>query len=127
MFRATGKGEVDVVYATSDAVNVRLYNFDFDDINPGTKLKGAHVDFLDQNIVQLLKYDRGAVWLTGSASRIGDANYNMALSKVRVERVAAYLRTRGVTPGQMQLDAIGEEQAQRHALDDPRDRAVILW
>ena len=35
--------------------------------------------------------------------------------------------TRGVAPGQMQLDAIGEEHAATHALDDPRDRAVILW
>jgi hypothetical protein len=127
MFRATGKsGKIDVEYWEPEGVKVWLYDFDFDDIDESIKLKPGHVDFLARKILPLLTDDRGYVWLWGSASRIGDAAYNMALSDVRVKRVAAYLMTRSVTAGQMVVNAIGNELTAQHTLDDEHDRAVIL-
>jgi hypothetical protein len=100
-----------------------LYNFDFDDM-ASTTLKSEHANFLSTSVVPILAKDRGRIWLRGSASSVGDSNYNKQLSQVRVNRVAAYLRANGVNDEQMQLEAVGEELANKQPADDERDRAV---
>lgn len=62
----------------------------------------------------------------GSASRSGPNAYNMELSKRRVRNIASVLRARGIFDRQTQLEAIGEEEAQTHALEEEKDRAVEL-
>jgi hypothetical protein len=52
--------------------------------------------------------------------------HNLELSKRRVRNIAMILRGAGVLERQMQLEAIGEEQAQAHAPEDAKDRAVSL-
>jgi OmpA family len=132
MFHETGPGEVDV-YADFSGVGVLkalLYNFDFDDFADlkYRALKVKHASFLADNVVPLLEDNRGNIWMQGSASRIGSNAWNMELSQTRVGRVANFLSTRGIASEQMQLDAVGEELAAKHAdEDDPRDRSVTLW
>jgi hypothetical protein len=82
----------------------------------------------------MLENDRGQIWIgrnirwmQGSASRIGEAGWNMVLSQARTGQVQAFLADNGVGLDQMQTDAIGNELTAKHALDDPRDRAVKLW
>lgn len=131
MFRATGPGQVEVYDAFSGAgiLKALLYNFDFDDFADlkYRPLKIEHANFLATTVVPLLENDKGNIWTQGSASRIGSNAWNMTLSQTRVGRVANLLSTKGITAEQMQLDAIGEEGAVKHAEDDPRDRSVLLW
>jgi hypothetical protein len=64
--------------------------------------------------------------MQGSASKTGTNQYNMDLSKRRVNNIASILRTHGVLDRQMQLEAVGEELAQAHVMEDELDRAVDL-
>jgi hypothetical protein len=129
MFRATGPGQVEVIADGVGYINALLYNFDFDDFAEFKyrELKAAHATFLEDKVVPLLANDRGNIWMEGSASKIGTKAWNMDLSRTRVGRVATFLSTRDITMEQMQLDAVGEERAQKHGEDDPRDRGVQLW
>lgn len=127
MFHGTGFGKVDVDtrYSSPGMLKALLYNFDFDDIrSQGLKLE--HASFLAEKVVPLLANDRGRIWMRGSASRVGAKGYNLSLSHVRVERVAAFLAKHGVSPDQMQLEAVGAELTTGHAADDERDRAVAF-
>lgn len=127
MFRATGLGktEIDDKYSSPGMLKALLYNFDFDDMK-STSLKTEHTRFLTERVVPLLAKDKGHIWMRGSASQIGADSYNMALSKVRVGRVADFLTSAGILRAQMQLEAVGEELAVGHAKDDERDRGVAL-
>lgn len=127
MFRATGPGkfEVDAKYSSPGILKALLYNFDFDDMKK-TTLKQEHSQFVTDRVLPLLAGDKGRIWMQGSASRIGADAYNMTLSKVRVRRVADFLKDGGIAETQMQLDAVGEELAAKHGPDDERDRGVAL-
>jgi hypothetical protein len=133
MFRATGpaKVEVDVDWSSVGAVKALLYNFDFDDFadRKFRPLKPEHVAFLADRVVPLLENNKGNIWLQGSASRVGTNDWNMVLSQTRVGLVAAYLADHGVNWDQIQVDAVGEELANKlkHSEDDPRDRSVTIW
>jgi hypothetical protein len=129
MFRATGQGKVDERFSTPSFLHAVLYNFDFDDFIglQYRPLKQEHRAYLQQHVVPMLDDDQGAVWMQGSASRIGTNDWNMTTSRARVSRVAAFLAEHGIAGEQMQLDAIGEENAATHAEDDERDRSVRLW
>jgi hypothetical protein len=127
MFRTTGPGkvEVDRRYSSPGITKALLYNFDFDDMH-SSLLKPDHRHFLAEWVLPPLAKNRGHIWMQGSASRIGAAGYNKTLSHARVSRVAAFLEGKGVAPQQMQLNAVGAELAAGHALDDERDRGVVV-
>jgi hypothetical protein len=131
MFRATGKGEVeiDMEVSTPGFMKALLYNFDFDDFAgyQYRPLKEAHAHFLGEQVVPLLENDSGTIWMQGSASRIGTAGWNKTLSQTRVGRVAGFLMSNGVNGDQIQSDAVGAELAMNHALDDERDRSVLIY
>jgi len=124
MLHQTGPGkiEIDSKYAGPGMVKASLYNFDVD----GDSIKHEHRMFILDKVVPLLQDDRGHIWMQGSASRTGTNAYNMGLSKRRVHNIAMVLRASGVIDRQMQLDAVGEEQAQAHQMEDETDRAVDL-
>lgn len=130
MFRPTGFGKVEVGFDNGVGIlEALLYNFDFDDFygREFRPLKVQHTMFLDSKVLPLLENDRGAIWLQGSASRIGTNAWNMETSMVRAGKVQAYLIDHGASPDQIQADAVGEELAATHAEDDERDRSVRLW
>ena len=124
MLRRTGSGKIDVDsrYSGPGMIKALLYNFDID----GNNVKPEHRLFLQNEVTPLLQGDHGHIWMQGSASKSGTNAYNMALSRHRVHNIAIILRTAGVLDRQMQLDAIGEEQAQAHKMEDETDRAVAL-
>lgn len=117
-----GKTSVDSRYAGPGMIKALLYNFDID----GDTVKPEHIAFLQSKVVPLLQGDRGHVWMQGSTSKSGSNVHNMELSKRRVNNIASVLRAQGISDRQMQLDAVGEEQAQAHATEDESDRAVAL-
>jgi hypothetical protein len=131
MFRATGPGKIDAVtdLVPAGVLRALLYNFDFDDFadHKYHDLKIEHRKFLSDQVLPLLENGKGNIWMQGSASKIGADAWNMTLSQTRVGRVANFLSTQGITVEQMQLDAIGEENAKNHIDDDERDRSVQLW
>jgi hypothetical protein len=131
MFRKTGPGliEVDSAYTGAGVLKALLYNFDFDDsdVIKHNDLKVEFTRFLADRVAPLLMDGKGQVWMQGSASRIGDAKWNMELSENRVARVSNFLMAQGVNDSQMQLKAVGEELAATHSEDDQRDRSVLLW
>ncbi|MBK7352752.1 MAG: OmpA family protein [Nitrosomonas sp.] len=124
MLHRTGQGKINVDsrYAGPGMIKALLYNFDID----GDTVKPEHIAFLQSTVVPLLQGDRGHIWMQGSTSKSGSNQYNLELSKRRVNNIAAILRTQGIFNRQMQLDAIGEEQAQTHAMEEESDRAVAL-
>ena len=124
MLRKTGPGKIDINtrYAGPGMIKALLYNFDID----GDSIKIEHRMFLQSKVVPLLQESRGHIWMQGSASRSGDNQHNMQLSRQRINNIAVVLRSVGIANSQMQLDAIGEEQAQAHAMEDEKDRAVAL-
>ena len=103
-------------------IKALLYNFDID----GDTVKPGHIAFLQSKVVPLLQGDRGHIWMQGSTSKSGSNQYNKELSTRRVNNIASVLRAQGIFDRQMQLDAVGEEQAQAHAMEDEADRAVAL-
>lgn len=124
MLHRTGAGKIDIdgKYAGPGMLKAQLYNFDVD----GDTVKPEHQAFVRDKVVPLLENDLGHVWMQGSASRSGSNAYNMDLSKRRVRNLATLMKAGGVLDRQMQLDAIGEEQAQSHPVEDETDRAVAL-
>src|SRR5690349_16779170 len=111
MFRATGDGKVDVLFDASSAniLEALLWNFDFDDF-AGYKyrpLKVQHQKFLAERVIPLLEGGKGDIWLQGSASRIGTADWNMTLSQVREGAVVQFLQANGIGPDQIRTDAVG--------------------
>ncbi|MGY4290257.1 hypothetical protein ACVWXO_009523 [Bradyrhizobium sp. LM2.7] len=125
MFHKTGPGKVDVDldFSGVGVLHARLWNFDFDDF-AGYQfrgLKAAHFEFLKNKVVPLLENDAGQIWMTGAASRIGTADWNMTTSANRVITVAKSLSEMGIHPEQMQTHAIGNTQTANH------DRSVVLW
>jgi hypothetical protein len=132
MFRATGVGKVgvDADFSGIGVLRALLYNFDFDDFADlkYRPLKPEHANFLADEVVPLLEDDAGNIWMTGSASRIGNKAWNMELSQTRVGRVVDFLQTKGIKPEQIQEDAVGEQWADAagHIDDDPRDRSVVI-
>ena len=124
MLHRTGPGKIDVdaKYSGPGMLKALLYNFDVD----GDNVKPEHRLFLQARVAPLLQTDSGHVWLQGSASRTGTNPYNMELSRRRVWNVAMIMRSAGILDRQMQLDAIGEERAQTHPIEDETDRAVAL-
>ncbi|WP_291685232.1 OmpA family protein [Bradyrhizobium sp.] len=130
MFRATGPGQIEVSAGFSGigVLQALLWNFDFDDF-AGYKFRGLkpqHSAFLKDKVFPLLENDTGQIWMCGAASRIGTAGWNMDLSRNRVITVAGYLSELGIPAEQMQTDAIGNTQTATHALDEDRDRSVLL-
>jgi outer membrane protein OmpA-like peptidoglycan-associated protein len=118
----TGKIHVDAGYAQPGMIKAALLNFDVD----GDQLKPEHRIFPQTKIAPLLQGDNGHIWMQGSASKSWSNTHNMILSRRRVANAAQFLRSLGILDRQMQLDAVGEELAQSHALEDPNDRAVAL-
>ena len=104
-------------------IRATLYNFDVD----GDQLKPEHRIFLQTTIAPLLQGDNGHLWMQGSASKSGSNAHNMLLSRRRVSNAAQFLRSLGILDRQMQLDVVGEELAQNHALEDASDRSVALF
>jgi len=124
MLHRTGPGkiELDPRYSGQGMLKALLCNFDID----GDVVKPEHVAFLKSKVVPLLQDDRGHIWMQGAASRSGSDQHNMGLSKRRVRNIASILRGLGVLDRQMQLDAVGEQLASAHALEDQSDRSVAL-
>ena len=124
-FRPTGPGliEVNPAYSGAGILRALLYNFDFDDMAV-TELKREHADFLRTRVLPLLAGKRGMILLLGQASQIGTNDYNLQLSRRRVQRVVDFLTRNGVADGQIRPDAVGEEQSTSRLRDDQRDRSV---
>lgn len=124
MLKKTGAGKCDVdqKYSHGRLLKALLYNFNVDD----DTVKPEHTTFLKTTVVPLLEGGSGHIWMQGSASRSGTDQYNMELSRRRVKNVAIVLKSFGIGDGQMQLNAVGEEFAKGHILEDEADRAVAL-
>jgi OmpA family len=125
MKKATGPGKVETSVAPPGApvggVIALLFNFDFDD----AAVKPEHQAFLLDQLVPRLTAARGLrVFLRGMASKIGNADYNLQLSRRRVEAVRNFLTGRGVSPGQVVTTFTGENLSTSLKADDERDRAV---
>jgi hypothetical protein len=117
-----GKITIDTRYSAPGMLKALLYNFDVD----GDTVKQEHQLFLISKVASLLEGDLGHVWMQGSASRSGSGSHNLVLSDRRVHNIAAILRSKGILDRQMQLNAIGAQEAKNHIVEDESDRAVAL-
>ena len=129
MLRPTGPGKVSDIAAPQNSLLVAkalLFNYDVD----GDRLKQEHQKWLTENVVPHLSDAQAIISLRGEASRSGDANYNLALSRRRVAGVEAFLRTKGPVRAGLSTSAGGETDAELQGVkdktEDERSRAVIV-
>jgi outer membrane protein OmpA-like peptidoglycan-associated protein len=132
MRRATGRGQIEphpirVPAAgepgTVPVVAVRLFNFDIDD----DTVKEDHRNWLKDNVVTAFKKSSDSeVLLQGTSSQSGANDYNLQLSKRRVEAVKRFLTSQGVPAGGIDTSFTGEELSTSTSSEDPRDRAVVV-
>jgi outer membrane protein OmpA-like peptidoglycan-associated protein len=128
---ATGPGRIeDVGFAGNpiQGLNVvgNLTNFDHD----GDDLKPQHKKWLDTYVVPLMKL--GPAWkvdIYGEASKIGNKDYNLMLSRLRAFGVEGYLKMNAGLPSSQFDLTIGLGAPAPDAprtLDDERDRSVLI-
>jgi hypothetical protein len=99
--RPTGPGTISTNSVVPDgAVRAVLTNYDID----VDALKPEHLRFLESKVLPLIVGRRARVWLQGSASHTGADAPNMNPSRRRAEKVADYLRGRGIPRNQIQID-----------------------
>lgn len=105
---------------------VRLANFRNDSDEP----LASHKEWLEKFFVPVMAKNPGArVRMTGMTSRNGDANYNVGLSRRRIEKVAGFILSRGKV-NIVERDPRGEIPAAEDGFKDGdrsgRYRAVLL-
>ena len=121
MKKATGPAKIEILQATSEAaIGALLFNFDFDD----AEVKPEHQAWLNEHAVPSLKATDQHVFLRGIASQKGDRQYNLDLSRRRVQAVSDFLIGQGVTVQQVVATFTGEDLSTSLVADDERDRAV---
>ena len=121
MKKGTGPAKVEILRATPDAaIGALLFNFDFDD----DAVKPEHQAWLKEHAVPSLKATNKRVFLRGIASQKGDRQYNLDLSRRRVQAVRNFLTGQGVTVQQVVATFTGEDLSTSLIADDERDRAV---
>jgi OmpA family len=125
MKKATGPAKVEASVTPQGSpvsgVVALLFNFDFDD----AVVKPEHQNWLSENLVPPLKADPGQrVFLRGMASKAGNADYNLQLSRRRVEAVRNFLISKGAKPAQVVTSFTGENLSTSKFADDERDRAI---
>jgi hypothetical protein len=125
MRKPTGPAKIDTSLTPPGAlvqgVVALLFNFDFDDAT----VKPEHQAFLSEQVVPRLTAAPGLrVFLRGTASQVGNADYNLQLSRRRVEAVRTFLTGQGVGAGQIVAGFTGENLSTSRIADDERDRAV---
>ena len=121
-----GSGKVELDRRPS-FVAFKLVNFDIDD----EQLKPGHVDFIEQEILPLLKTPHFVrAQLTGEASRTGDFGYDMQLGQRRADSVKTYLfRKLTDTFKALPIDttSVGRTQALgKSDADGADDRGVLV-
>src|SRR5262249_23536886 len=98
-----------------------LFNFDFDD----AAVKPEHQNWLSENLIPPLKANRSQrIFLRGMASKAGNADYNLQLSRRRVEAVRNFLISKGAKQAQIVTSFTGENLSTSKFADDERDRAI---
>lgn len=102
-FKAPAKPAYSEPALARPVVNVVYFDFDKAGINAEfRKLLDQHGDYLATNPDM-------KVILAGHADERGTREYNLALGERRAYAVYAYLKLRGVAPGQMEMVSYGEE------------------
>jgi len=97
-------------------------NFDVD----GDALKTEHKTFLDGQVVPILRQGDTLCFLRGEASHTGSDAHNLDLSKRRADNVRAFLTARGVAPGRIREQFVGESLAGSFPGENAEARAVSL-
>jgi len=123
MLKSTGKGKISESSAVPvGGVRASLYNYDIDGADP----KPEHLAFLSARVLPILTSGSARCWLQGGASHTGGESYNLMLSKARVDKVAAYLASRGASRSRLLLSHVGESMASMTVAEADGDRAVSL-
>ena len=127
----TGQGEFQEFLLGDQAgivFGVDLYNYNID----GNLLKPRHRDYLSRKLVPLLRHSQHHVKIRGFASKSGDFDYNLTLSKERVLRVKQFLRGYGIPESKVpggdsdNLLAFGETCAKGVHDEEAYDRRVRI-
>jgi len=125
---ASGTGGLTDITETSRGVVITLpstfFAFDKSDLDPAAR------EVVDR-IAQVLNHPRASsrtIKLEGHTDNVGNAAYNLTLSKHRVEAVAKELAGRGVLASRISTEAFGETRPvapnrKPDGTDDPAGRA----
>lgn len=84
----------------------QTYHFAFDD----SRIEGADKASLDAQANYLAKHPNAYILITGNTDERGSREYNIALGERRGNRVAQYLKARGVRSQQIRTVSYGQEK-----------------
>jgi len=87
-------------------INSELIFFDLDE----SEIRDSEHIKLDSIVSYLFDHKKSNVFLTGHADQPGSDNYNLDLSRKRVENVKAYLESKGIPGRIMRTKYLGESQ-----------------
>lgn len=119
--RATGPGAVRIVPDGNPAsLHTFLENFDHD----GDRPKPEHTKWLRDNVFPRLATGQH-LWISGRASKVGNAAYNQDLSRRRAQAVKAFLLTEG-RAAEAQIDSTRWSGSSLATGNDAQDRSVEL-
>ncbi len=125
MLKSTGSGKLSESLAVpAGGVRALLYNYNYD--IDGSEPKPEHLAFLSTRVLPIVMGKSARCWLQGSTSHTGSESYNLALSKARVNKVAAYLVSRGASSSRLSLSHVGESMASMTIAEADGERAVTL-
>src|SRR5262249_12664367 len=125
--KETGPGRIanEMVSGKDVVCSYVLFNYNID----GNVLKPEHREFLDREVVPLLRDHGFHAKLTGTASKSGDREYNRQLSLGRGLRVKQYLLKKGIPESKVpgpDIMAAGEDLSTAVWDEDEWDRAVHI-
>ncbi len=119
--RATGPGSVRVIPDSNPAsLHTFLDNFDHD----GDRPKPEHTKWLRDNVFRRLANGEH-LWISGRASKVGNAAYNQDLSSRRAQAVKSFLMTEG-RAAEAQIDSTRWSGSTLATGNDAQDRTVEL-
>lgn len=129
MLRPTGPGKIRELVMPADTATsfaAVLFNYDID----GDTLKPQHRTWLAEHVIPQLADPQMRITLRGETSRSGDAAYNLALSRRRVQGVENFLRASPPVNANIATSGVGQADAEGRGEDagteDERVRAVIV-
>jgi outer membrane protein OmpA-like peptidoglycan-associated protein len=90
----------------------------------------TNASFLDTYVVKKLEIEKTSklmVYLEGHTDAVGTEITNLALSKKRVQEVANYLISKGITTDQIQISYFGESKPETRKIASSKKRKDIEY
>jgi peptidoglycan-associated lipoprotein len=123
--QTSGAGDGSSFGGDAEALNKKVYYFDFD----RSEIKDEDKPSINANADNLIAHRNVKILLEGHTDPRGSREYNVALGERRANAVADMMKAKGVSPDQIRVVSYGAERLAvpgRSEQDFTQDRRVVL-